>query len=69
MFELISDRHRQNDRICAPVSPNEVFECRKTASSKCMAKTGFIHGNRLLIVWFEVTVVGEVYLGILKNSM
>ena len=69
MFVLVSEPHRQNDRVWALVSPNKVAACKKTTGTKCMAWTGMVNGKCLPVVWFEGSVNGQVYLELLQNTL
>ena len=69
MFVLTSQPHRQNDRIWAPVPPNEVVECNKTTAAKCMAWTGMVGCRCLPVVSFQGNVNGKVYFNFVKNTL
>ena len=56
MFVITSQPHRQNDRIWAPVPPNEVVEWNKTTAAKCMAWTSMADGRCHPVVWFQGSV-------------
>ena len=45
-----------------PVNRHELVECKKARGEKAMAWVGIIDGRCLPVVWFDVSVNGDVYL-------
>ena len=54
--------HSQNDIYWSPVNRHELVECKKAHGENAMAWVGIIDGGCLLVVWFDGSVNGEVYL-------
>ena len=50
------------DRYWSPVNRYELVESRKAHGEKAMAWVSIIDGRCLLVVWFDGSVNGEVYL-------
>ena len=68
MFELVPNPHKQNDCIWVVVSQT-ASDCRKTAGSKCMTRTGMIDNKCLPFSWLEDTVGGKVNFDLLQNTL
>ena len=62
-----SAENRKNDVIWGPENPNQVVPCKKAHGAKVMAWVGIVDGKVLPVHWFQGSVDGPSYLGMLQN--
>ena len=68
-FVLNQAPSRKNDVMWGPENPNQVVACKKAHGAKVMAWVGIVDGVVLPVHWFEGSVDGPTYLGMLQTMV